>query len=232
MKKYIKKVLFILLIIIIFLTIFFISRKIMLNNYLNKTDENSKKINYSTNIILDMKDSNNNSKIKYEIVRSSYINKITLFNYSNDKVISDINKYIVEKGSKKGSYVYDGKKYKKSDDIDEDFYIDYNALKEKIKSIKKVDNVIINNKKYKKYIVKMNSYDAYNLIYKKEMLKKEDSNKNVEVEIYIDKSNDFVYKIKYEINDLNNSNDSNSLNYNVEIINKDINNTSDIKLPF
>ena len=228
MKKYIKLILFPLFIIIIF----FISRKITLNNYLDKTDEISKKINYSTNINLNIKDSNNNSKIEYEVVRSSNVKKITLFNYSNDKIVNDIKKYIVEKGSKKGSYIYDGKKYKKSDNIEEEFLIDYKEIKDKIKSIKKVDNVIINNKKYKKYIVKMKSYDAYNLIYKDEILKKDDSNKDIEVEIYIDKSNNFIYKIKYEINDLNNSDDSNSLDYNVEIVNKDINNTSDIKLPF
>ena len=232
MKKYIKLILFMLLIIIIFLTIFFISRKIILNTYLNKTDENSKKINYSTNINLNIKDSNNNSKMEYEVVRSSYIKKITLFNYSNDVIVNDIKKYIVEKGSKKGSYIYDGKKYKKSDNIEEEFLIDYKELKDKIKFIKKVDNVTINNKKYKKYIVKMKSYDAYNLIYKDEILKKDDSNKNIEVEIYIDKSNNFIYKIKYEINNLNNSDDSNSLDYNVEIVNKDINNNNEIKLPF
>ncbi len=232
MKKHIKTILILLIIILISIIIFFIFQKVSLNNYLNNTIEYSNKINYTTNINLNIKDSNNNSKINYEIVRSSYINKITIENYINNTLTSNIDKYIITKGDKKGSYVYDNEEYKKLDEIKEEFNVNYQNLKNNIKFIKKSSNEIINGVNYKKYIVKMKSYDAYNLIYENQILTKKDSDKYIDVEIYIDKTNNFVYKISYKINNLNNRNDNSSINYDVEIINKDINNTNDIKLPF
>lgn len=230
MKKYIKIILIILGISLIFILVFLLNRKISLNSYLNKTIEYSKKINYTTNITLNVNDSYNNSKINYEVIHSSYIDKIMIENYTNNKLTSNILKYIVKEGSKKGSYVYDDGQYEKSDNITKEFYVDYGKLKQSIKSIKKSEEIVINDNSYKKYIVKMKSYDAYNLIYEKDILTKKDSNKYIDVYIYIDKTNNFVYKMEYAISNLNNS--DSSLDYNVEIINKDINNTNDIKLPF
>ncbi len=233
MKKNIRFCIMIFVILILFLVIFIFARNMSLNNYLNKTIEYSPKINYSTSIILNIKDLNNSSKIEYNVSKFSHIRKIKIDNYQNNKLINNIEKYIVTNGNKKGTYIYDNSEYKKVNNIKEDFVVNYELIKKNIKSIKKVENVVINNISYKKYIVKMKAYDAYNIIYKDEILKKEDLNKIIDVQIYIDKSNNFVYKIKYDIQNLNNADEKNIiLNYDAEITNTNINNYNEIKLPF
>lgn len=233
MKKYLKIILIIIFILIVSIITFRISRKMSLNNYLSNTKNYSDKINYSTIINLSISDKNNSSTIDYEIDRFSYIRKILLKNYKDGELVNSISKYLVLNGKKKGSYVYNGKTYNKTSEIKEDFVVDYSFIKDKIRSIENIKNVVIDGINYKKYIVKIKSYDAYNIIYKDEILNKNDLDSIIQMNIYVDKSNSFVYKIEYTIDNLNNSNiDNNSLNYDVQIMNININNNDEIKLPF
>ncbi|MBP3635268.1 MAG: hypothetical protein J6J17_02250 [Bacilli bacterium] len=233
MKKYIKLILFLLFIAFIFLLIFNVSRRISLNNFLDKTIATEKKINYSTTINLDISNSINSSRIEYDIVVSPSAKKITINNYINNEFMNSIYKYNVLNGEKKGIYKYDGKKYIKTNEEKDEFNINYDSLKKNIISIKKIENIVIDDISYKKYVVKMKAYDAYNIIYNDDILKKEDINKNIDVTIIIDKSNKFVYKISYKIDNINNSKQAGmAMEYNAEIINKDINNHNIIELPF
>lgn len=233
MKKNIRLAIMIIIILVIGITVYFLSRKIILNKSLENTEIYSKKINYSTNISLIINDNNAKSKIEYDIIRSGYIKKIVIDNYNNEELNNNIIKYIVNKNNDLKAYVYNGSKYVSLSNTKEDFIIDYSYLKRIITRIKSVKNETINNIKYKKYTVSVKAYNAYNFLYDKNIMSRDDINSNIDVNIYIDIKNDFVYKITYSINNLNNSdNDNNKLYYDVSITNRDINNSNKINLPF
>ena len=224
MKNY-KKVLLTVLLLIFVVIMFLIYRKYTLLKNIDYTIEYKDKINYSTNIILNINDLNNSSKIDYSVIKSSNIKQITLSNYNNDKLENKIYKYIVKKGNKEYTYLYNGETYEKVKNISDDFYVNYELLRKKIKHIK--------SQSKNEYIVTMKAYDAYNLIYNKSVMSSKDINDTIDVKIVMDEENKFIKEISYEIDNLNNSDNTNkSLKYKVKIINQDINNHKTISLPF
>lgn len=231
MKKKIKIVIVLIVILFIFLGIFFIGKKVSLTNYLDNTNKYSNKINYSSSYILNIESETSKSKIEYSIARTNNIKNIIVNKYDDEELTSSINKYIITKNNKTECFSKDGDEYKISCSNKEDFRIDYNKLKNNIIKIKKADSEVINDISYKKYTVLMKKSDAYNLIYEKSIMTEKDLPGNVEVKIYVDKTQSFVYKINYFIDNLSN-NISNNIKYDVEIINYDINNNNEINLPF
>lgn len=220
-----KKITLILVIIILIFVIYFAYTYLVFKSYINNTIKYKDKINYSTNIQLGMNYYNSSSKIEYDVIKSSNIKKVQIDYYTDNELTSNIYKYIVSKDDNDEVYVYDGKSYNKKSNDSEDFNINYNMIKNKAKQIRKVSKG--------EYVFKMNAYDAYNMIYSKEILTKEDINKVIDIRLIIDEKNNFVKEISYEIKNLNNSKDSKiSLDYDVKIINRDINNQNNIKLPF
>ena len=158
------------------------------------------------------------SKVDYDIVRSGNINKLTISNYEDNKLQNSLLKYVVKKGGKKTTYVYNGDTYDKVSGYSEDFNVNYEELKKgKIKKVSK-----------NKYIITKKSYDAYNMLYNKEVISKEDTDSTIEVTVVIDSKNDFVKEISYEIDDMDNGN----MKYKLKLENRDINNHNSIKLPF
>ena len=64
-------------------------------------------------------------------------------------------------------------------------------------------------------------------------MKKKDLDYNILVYVKVDKKNKFIKEISYTIDNLNNSNDENQkIKYQVRIVNSDINNHNELKLPF
>ena len=63
MKEKVKIVVVLVVILFIFLGIFFMGKKVSLNNYLNKTNKYSNKINYTTGITLNIESLDKQSKI-------------------------------------------------------------------------------------------------------------------------------------------------------------------------
>ncbi len=233
MKKNIKFLIIITILIFIFLILFMIGRRESLNIYIRNTNKYANKINYSTNIILDIKDSMQNSKIDYNIIKSNNIKHITISKYDDKKLSSNIDKYLINENNKVKCYIKKGKEYESGCETKEEFSINYDKLYKGILKIKKIENIVIDEISYKRYTVYMNKYDAYNFIYNRDILNKKDLNGKIIVEIVIDKSNEFISSIKYKIDNLNNSdNNINKMNYEVEITNYDINNNNKIELPF
>lgn len=230
MKKHLKVILITIILILLFIIIYFVYRRVSLNKYLDLTIEYSDKINYSTNIQLSISKDNFNQKFVYNIDKSSYIKRIMISNYTNDDLVSSIIKCIVSKGSKKGEYTLINDKYFKSKDSVQ-INVDYKKLKDDIISVKSKRTKKIKDKKYIEYIVKAKGYNAYNLIYDKEILTKEEYNKDIYITILIDKENNFIYNISYTIENINLSSE-NKFNYRVDIINSKINNSEKISLPF
>ena len=181
-----------------------------MNNTINYKD----KINYSTYIETSLK-GQNTLKINYEIIKTSNIKKIILSNYTNNKIENKIEKYIVNNKV----YVNDNGKYKELKDNEEKININYSYLKKS--KVKK-----LNNNTYK---IKMKAYDAYNMIYTKDVMNKKDLDKNIIV--IIKKENNFINEISYTINNLNN-NKNNPLKYKIKISNTNINNHDKLELPF
>lgn len=151
MKEKVKIVVVLVVILFIFLGIFFMGKKVSLNNYLNKTNKYSNKINYTTGITLNIGSLDKQSKIEYTIARTKDIKNIIISKYDDEELTSSINKYLVKENGKTKCYTKDSSSNKVSCDAKEDFKIDYKKLKKNIIKIKKVDNEVINKVSYKKY---------------------------------------------------------------------------------
>ena len=231
MKEKVKIVVVLVVILFIFLGIFFMGKKVSLNNYLNKTEKYSNKINYTTGITLNIESLDKQSKIEYTIARTKDIKNIIISKYDDEELTSSINKYLVKENGKTKCYTKDSSSNKVSCDAKEDFKIDYKKLKKNIIKIKKVDNEVINKVSYKKYTVSMKKSDAYNLIYDKDIMNEKNLSGTVDVQILVDKSTNFIYEIDYVIDNLN-SDSNNKIKYSVQINNFDFNNNNEINLPF
>ena len=231
MKEKVKIVVVLVVILFIFLGIFFMGKKVSLNNYLNKTNKYSNKINYTTGITLNIESLDKQSKIEYTIARTKDIKNIIISKYDDEELTSSINKYLVKENGKTKCYTKDSSSNKVSCDAKEDFKIDYKKLKKNIIKIKKVDNEVINKVSYKKYTVSMKKSDAYNLIYDKDVMDEKKLSGTVDVQILVDKSTNFIYEIDYVIDNLN-SDSHNKIKYSVQINNFDFNNNNEINLPF
>lgn len=231
MKEKVKIVVVLVVILFIFLGIFFMGKKVSLNNYLNKTNKYSNKINYTTGITLNIESLDKQSKIEYTIARTKDIKNIIISKYDDEELTSSINKYLIKENGKTKCYTKDSSSNKVSCDAKEDFKIDYKKLKKNIIKIKKVDNEVINKVSYKKYTVSMKKSDAYNLIYDKDVMDEKKLNGTVDVQILVDKSTNFIYEIDYVIDNLN-SDSNNKIKYSVQINNFDFNNNNEINLPF
>ncbi len=231
MKEKVKIVVVLVVILFIFLGIFFMGKKVSLNNYLNKTNKYSNKINYTTGITLNIESLDKQSKIEYTIARTKDIKNIMISKYDDEELTSSINKYLVKENGKTKCYTKDSSSNKVSCDAKEDFKIDYKKLKKNIIKIKKVDNEVINKVSYKKYTVSMKKSDAYNLIYDKDVMDEKNLSGTVDVQILVDKSTNFIYEIDYAIDNLN-SDSNNKIKYSVQINNFDFNNNNEINLPF
>lgn len=231
MKEKVKIVVVLVVILFIFLGIFFMGKKVSLNNYLNKTNKYSNKINYTTGITLNIESLDKQSKIEYTIARTKDIKNIIISKYDDEELTSNINKYLVKENGKTKCYTKDSSSNKVSCDAKEDFKIDYKKLKKNIIKIKKVDNEVINKVSYKKYTVSMKKSDAYNLIYDKDVMDEKNLSGTVDVQILVDKSTNFIYEIDYAIDNLN-SDSNNKIKYSVQINNFDFNNNNEINLPF
>ena len=231
MKEKVKIVVVLVIILFIFLGIFFMGKKVSLNNYLNKTNKYSNKINYATGITLNIESLDKQSKIEYTIARTKDIKNIIISKYDDEELTSSINKYLVKENGKTKCYTKDSSSNKVSCDAKEDFKIDYKKLKKNIIKIKKVDNEVINKVSYKKYTVSMKKSDAYNLIYDKDVMDEKNLSGTLDVQILVDKSTNFIYEIDYVIDNLN-SDSNNKIKYSVQINNFDFNNNNEINLPF
>lgn len=231
MKEKVKIVVVLVVILFIFLGIFFMGKKVSLNNYLNKTNKYSNKINYTTGITLNIESLDKQSKIEYTIARTKDIKNIIISKYDDEELTSSINKYLVKENGKTKCYTKDSSSNKVSCDAKEDFKIDYKKLKKNIIKIKKVDNEVINKVSYKKYTVSMKKSDAYNLIYDKVVMDEKNLSGTLDVQILVDKSTNFIYEIDYVIDNLN-SDSNNKIKYSVQINNFDFNNNNEINLPF
>ena len=231
MKEKVKIVVVLVVILFIFLGIFFMGKKVSLNNYLNKTNKYSNKINYTTGITLNIESLDKQSKIEYTIARTKDIKNIIISKYDDEELTSSINKYLVKENGKTKCYTKDSSSNKVSCDAKEDFKIDYKKLNKNIIKIKKVDNELINKVSYKKYTVSMKKSDAYNLIYDKDVMDEKNLSGTVDVQILVDKSTNFIYEIDYVIDNLN-SDSNNKIKYSVQINNFDFNNNNEINLPF
>lgn len=231
MKEKVKIVVVLVVILFIFLGIFFMGKKVSLNNYLNKTNKYSNKINYTTGITLNIESLDKQSKIEYTIARTKDIKNIMISKYDDEELTSSINKYLVKENGKTKCYTKDSSSNKVSCDAKEDFKIDYKKLKKNIIKIKKVDNEVINKVSYKKYTVSMKKSDAYNLIYDKDVMDEKNLSGTLDVQILVDKSTNFIYEIDYVIDNLN-SDSNNKIKYSVQINNFDFNNNNEINLPF
>lgn len=231
MKEKVKIVVVLVVILFIFLGIFFMGKKVSLNNYLNKTNKYSNKINYTNGITLNIESLDKQSKIEYTIARTKDIKNIIISKYDDEELTSSINKYLVKENGKTKCYTKDSSSNKVSCDAKEDFKIDYKKLKKNIIKIKKVDNEVINKVSYKKYTVSMKKSDAYNLIYDKDVMDEKNLSGTLDVQILVDKSTNFIYEIDYVIDNLN-SDSNNKIKYSVQINNFDFNNNNEINLPF
>ena len=231
MKEKVKIVVVLVVILFIFLGIFFVGKRVSLNNYLNKTNKYSNKINYTTGITLNIESLDKQSKIEYTIARTKDIKNIIISKYDDEELTSSINKYLVKENGKTKCYTKDSSSNKVSCDAKEDFNVDYKKLKKNIIKIKKVDNEVINKVSYKKYTVSMKKSDAYNLIYDKDVMDEKNLSGTLDVQILVDKSTNFIYEIDYVIDNLN-SDSNNKIKYSVQINNFDFNNNNEINLPF
>ena len=219
------------IIVVVLVVIFFMGKKVSLNNYLNKTNKYSNKINYTTGITLNIESLDKQSKIEYTIARTKDIKNIIISKYDDEELTSSINKYLVKENGKTKCYTKDSSSNKVSCDAKEDFKIDYKKLKKNIIKIKKVDNEVINKVSYKNYTVSMKKSDAYNLIYDKDVMDEKNLSGTLDVQILVDKSTNFIYEIDYVIDNLN-SDSNNKIKYSVQINNFDFNNNNEINLPF
>ena len=218
MKKYSKFILLFIFVVVMIIAIF-IYRKVSFYNAVDSTVNQKDKINYTTNIKLTTENKDVSMVISYEMVKSGNIKKIAIDNYVNEEVQNNLLKYVVGKKT----YVYDNKKYEEKED-NSDFNVNYKSLKDKIVGLK--------SKSGNKYVIEMNKYDAYNLIYDKEILTKDKISGTIDVTVLVDEKNNFIKEISYEIKDLDLYGNSVLSDYKVKITNTDINSKEEINLPF
>ena len=225
------------LIIILTILIIYLLYMILINFSLKSAIKNTikyKDINYNTNIKLSINDKNNKSSINYKIKRSNGVININYIQNINDKKVNDFSKYYIISDDKKYEFISKNGKYEKIkiEEINYIFNIDYKSMKKTLKSVKYKGKEKINDKEFSIYTAKAKVYNAYNYLYSNKILDKKDNNKDTLLNIYIDKENNFIYKISYKIDNINLGNDEDTnADYSVEIINYDINNTDIIKLP-
>ncbi len=219
-----KKIIYILIIVLCFILSYFIYRRLSFNNLINDVIDHDTKINYDTMIQLTLDNQSYSSKIELDIRKADNIKKITINNYRNNKLESNIYEYWIKENKKYITYVYNGIEFEKRKSVNM-INIDYKKLKDCILKIK--------SKRKNTYIVSMKAYDAYNIIYGSEVLSKKDLNKKIDVKIVKDDNKNFIKEISYKIDNLNNSSvDDKKTNYSVKIKNINIDNTNKIKLPF
>lgn len=226
MKK--KIYIFLIIVIIIFLLICFIMR-LTLNSYINNNIK-YEDINKITSINLSISSEDEESNVVYKIQKSNSVYKINYDQYENDKHNISIEKYYIENNGIY-EYTYNNGNWDKNEvsEIDKIFNIDYKRLK---KSLISISYKGIEDKKYKKYTAKIRAYDAYNFIYSKDILTNKDNNNFVDINIYIDKSNNMVYKIECIIPNITSVENNTKSDYKFEITNTNINNNDTITIPF
>lgn len=226
MKK--KICIFLITIIIIFLLICF-SIRIKFNSYINNNIKYEDNINKTTSINLSISSDDNDSSVKYRVQKSNGVYKINYDQYENDKHNVSIEKYYIN-DNKIYEYTYNNGKWIKNkvSKVDKIFNIDYKRLKKNLMNI----NYKGSNDKYKKYTAKMYAYDAYNFIYSKNILTSKDNKNIVDVDIYIDKSNNMIYKLECVIPNITSIKGNIKSDYKFEVINTNINNVDAITLPF
>ena len=216
------------ILLLIFILIFISIKSLIRLNLKDYINNNIKydNINIITNINLSISSKTEKSNITYRYQKSNNVYKINYDQYKDDKHSLNIEKYYIKnKDIYEYTYVNDKWNKKKVKSIEKIFNINYEKLK---KSIKTASYKGIVDNKYKKYTAKIKVYNAYNFIYNKNILTSNDNNKYINMDIYIDKTNNFVYKIQCNIPDLG----ENITNYKLEIINTKINNNDTITLPF
>lgn len=216
-------------IIVVFLTILFIV-KLRLNSYINNHIK-YEDINMTTNIILSISTKDEKSEVQYRLQKSNSVYKLNYDQYNNNNQIFAIEKYYID-NDEIYEYTYNNKIWnkKKVSKIDKIFNVDYKKLK---KSLNMISYKGIEDNKYKIYKAKIKAYDAYNFIYSKDILTKKDNMNFVDIIIYIDKTNNFIYKIECDIPNISNQeNEHSKANYKFEIINTNINSDQIITLPF
>lgn len=211
-----KKIFIIVILVICIILSYFIYVKISFKNLVNNTIEYKDKINYSSSITTTLKGVST-LKIEYEIIKTSNAKKILISDYRDGKLENKIEKYIVNNKV----YALNNGKYEVLKKNNDKVNINYKLLKK---------GKVISRKK-NTYKIKIKSYDAYNLIYEEEIMTKKNLNSNIVVTIIKDDKNDFIKEITYEIDDLS-KDIKNPLKYKIKIINTDINNHNEIKLPF
>lgn len=225
MKK--KIYIFLIVVIIVFLLVCF-SMRFKLNSYINNNIK-YKNINKTTSINLSLSSGNDKSNIIYKIQKSNSVYKINYDQFINDKHSIGIEKYYIDDNNIY-EYTYDNGNWNKNkvSKIDEIFNIDYNRLKKSLISI----SYKRYNGKYKKYSAKIHAFDAYNFIYSKDILTSEDNNDLIDIDIYIDKTNDMVYKIEFIIPNIDSMKDNSKSEYKFEITNTNVNSNETIIIPF
>lgn len=226
----------IILIIIIFLTFLFykIFIRIEFNTYVKNTSSNLSKINYDSNIYLNMIGENQKLNVTYSMKKSNGVVYISYKQINNDEVSTNVEKYYIKENGKIYTYIYNNSWIKNNETkINKIFNVNYNKLKYNIYNVKYLGETTIYDNKCKFYSLTMPASAAYNLIYKKNVLSKKDINKKIKVMIYVDKKTGIISVIRYKINNINNSNDNKyKFKYNLEIVNKNINNNDVLKVPF
>ena len=213
-----KKILLIVIIMLIVFLVYCIYINISFNQLVDNVINYKDKINYSTNIKLNIKTKKSSSNMEYDMTKSGSIKKIILIHKVDNELKYRIIRYKEKKNNEEVTYIYNDKSYEIAKNNKEIFDIRYEMLKN--------GKIIKVNKN--KYIIKMKSYDAYNMIYPKNVVNQKATNKNIYVTILKDENNNFIKEIYYEIDDMGN----NSMTYTVNIKNREINNQNKIELPF
>lgn len=233
MKKNIKKITLVIIILGILLVGYNIINKIIFNSYLNDSIKYLEKMNYDSNIVLSIKDKQENSSIEYNVKYTSNITKEDYSQKVNEKTINKITNYYEKNKNDLILYSKTTGDFEKSnvEKIKTLFKVKYDYLKKssklKYKGIEKIDS-----KKYKVYEVSMNSYDIYNMIYDDDILTKKDINTKSKVKIYVDKDERLISSIISNIDNLNNSKyDEAKLYYSLTITNSNFNNVDKIEIP-
>ena len=87
-----KKILITLLIILLFIIIYLVYINLSFKSVLKNTINYESKINYSTIIELNLNNKSKNSKMIYDIKKSSNIKKVNIIYYINNKRVNNIEK--------------------------------------------------------------------------------------------------------------------------------------------
>lgn len=209
------------------------SKKVILTSIYNTSDILKNK-NYENKVEIEIKTKENQtSKISYKSLKSNDKYKLNIKQYSNNKLLNSNINYI-EKDIDHYNFYYklDNNWNKISiNDLNSKlkFNIDYTKLVKNIKSYNYVGKVKVSNKKLYKYSVKLKEYEAYNFLYSSSIMSKNNSNKSTKLYLYIDKKNEIIYTLEYQLKNIKDKNQK--YQYNVLIENNDIGNTLKINIP-